>query len=460
MVLQKKPCEGMHMMQNPTEIRTTYFSGIWNWYGMFSFPCANIKIHRLGGLFEHPVLLNAHTIMKRLLRLSPLTLCSVLLTLTQTNVSSQLISPTTPERFSINRRALVTRFNPTRHSTLNATTPMQVGNGDFAFGTDITSLQTFLPFASMASWGWKNDSLPPGRTQADVDGYKGVEWLGNHGREVQYDFGGPADLEAWLRGSPNRVNLGRIGLRVWPSSSEAGDASTGMLEEKDLEEAEQVLDLWTGLLTSRFKIGGVAVKVQATVDLETDTVAVRLESMLVKEGRLGLFVDFPWCEGKEKFSAPFVGLWDVPERHHTELSGASRITHTMEDAVFYADLAGDAFEIARQPQLDAWLLHKYDVRPTTIEGRGRGSFSLSVQLSGRDSTRPVRRTPSPSRVFAATKRGWEKYWAGSGFVDLLTGSTDPRAEELQRRIILSRYLMRVNEAGETPPQEVSWALQC
>ena len=37
---------------------------------------------------------------------------------------------------------------------------------------------------------------------------------------------------------------------------------------------------------------------------------------------------------------------------------------------------------------------------------------------------------------------------------MLTGSSDPRAEELQRRIILSRYLMRVNEAGDLPPQEV------
>ena len=41
-----------------------------------------------------------------------------------------------------------------------------------------------------------------------------------------------------------------------------------------------------------------------------------------------------------------------------------------------------------------------------------------------------------------------------GFVDLVTESTDSRADELQRRIILSQYLLRANEAGDYPPQEV------
>ncbi|GAW03948.1 hypothetical protein LENED_005703 [Lentinula edodes] len=53
---------------------------------------------------------------------------------------------------AIDRHSLVTRYNPTR-ITSNPTTPMQVGNGNFAFGADVTSLQTFLPFATMSSWG-------------------------------------------------------------------------------------------------------------------------------------------------------------------------------------------------------------------------------------------------------------------------------------------------------------------
>ena len=61
---------------------------------------------------------------------------------------------------------------------------------------------------------------------------------------------------------------------------------------------------------------------------------------------------------------------------------------------------------------------------------------------------------SVGEITASSTEAWEGYWSNSGFVDVVTGSTDERADELQRRIILSRYLMRVNEAGDYPPQEV------
>ncbi|KAF8823607.1 hypothetical protein HHX47_DHR9000442 [Lentinula edodes] len=88
---------------------------------------------------------------------------------------------------------------------------MQVGNGDFAFGADVTSLQTFLPFATMSSRGWKNDSPPPNRNMEDVHNYKG-ESRYNHGRLVQYDFGGDPEIEQWLTANLNQVNLGIVGL--------------------------------------------------------------------------------------------------------------------------------------------------------------------------------------------------------------------------------------------------------
>lgn len=76
----------------------------------------------------------------------------------------------------------------------------------------------------------------------------------------------------------------------------------------DLERTSQTLDLWTGIMTSRFEFQGAEVHIQVASDFDIDTIAVTLESELVRQGRLGLFVDFPWNEGKEKFSAPFVGL--------------------------------------------------------------------------------------------------------------------------------------------------------
>jgi hypothetical protein len=64
------------------------------------------------------------------------------------------------------RRKVVRSFNPHRNAS-STTTPLQVGNGNFAFGVDITGLQTFRHFAVQSTWGWHNFSFPdaPGQTE-------------------------------------------------------------------------------------------------------------------------------------------------------------------------------------------------------------------------------------------------------------------------------------------------------
>jgi hypothetical protein len=47
---------------------------------------------------------------------------------------------------------------------------------------------------------------------------------------------------------------------------------------------------------------------------------------------------------------------------------------------------------------------------------------------------------------------WQAFWTRGGAVDF-TGSSDPRAAELERRVVLSQYLSAINGAGELPPQE-------
>ena len=76
---------------------------------------------------------------------------------------------------SINRQRVVRRFNPVRHASSNST-PMQVGNGNFAFGADVTGLQTFQPFNTMSSWGWHNFSLPTEPGQTSMTDFTGLDW--------------------------------------------------------------------------------------------------------------------------------------------------------------------------------------------------------------------------------------------------------------------------------------------
>ena len=102
-----------------------------------------------------------------------------------------LTSPASAQSTAIDRHALVTRYNPSRSfsslsqnasALLNYTTPLSTGNGNLAFNADLTGLHTLLPFPTLSSWGFKNDSLPPNRTLADLAAYRGVRWPAQGGR--------------------------------------------------------------------------------------------------------------------------------------------------------------------------------------------------------------------------------------------------------------------------------------
>ena len=322
---------------------------------------------------------------------------------------------------------------------------MQVGNGHFAFGADVTGLQTFLPFAIMSDWAWKNDSLPPGKTWADVDNYRGVEW-DFHGRLVQYEFDGEPLVQQWLISNPNRVNLGRVGLLFLDSQGKALNVT-----ESDLGNVSQGLDLWTGTMTSRFTFDGQVVVVTTVSAQTSSTVGINVESALLQAGRLGIYLDFPWNDGSLKFSAPFVGVFNMTSNHTTTLSVGGRlpsgtqaqISHTLVNSTFLTSVGSDHFTISRDDP-DA---HRYSIHPSATSK----SFSLSVAYSLPDELVSV---ASYQSIVQESVQTWEQFWEGSGFVDVFTGSSDSRADELQRRIIFSRYLMRVNAAGDASPQEV------
>ncbi|KAK0451429.1 Six-hairpin glycosidase-like protein [Desarmillaria tabescens] len=340
---------------------------------------------------------------------------------------------------AIDRHALVSRYNPTRNAS-SLTTPMQVGNGNFAFGTDVTGLQTFQPFAIMSSWGWKNDTLPQGKTMDDVNDYHGVSWY-NHGRLVEYDFGGDPLIEQWLTANPNRVNLGRVGLVFRSAEGEVLNVTEG-----NLTDVHQELNLWTGTITSGFCFGGEPITVTTTCAQDRDTVGISIESALLSDGQLGVFVDYPWNDGLAMFSGPFVGNWDAPANHTTSIGidvddHNAEITHTLDEASFITSFDSDTFTISR----DSPDAHRYTILP----GDSTATFRLAISYG---ITSPGGRT-SYEATDVSSRTTWDAFWSQSGFVDVFTESSDPRADELQRRIILSRYLLRVNEAGDTPPQE-------
>ena len=76
----------------------------------------------------------------------------------------------------IDRAALVARHNPVI-TKVDYDAPLTVGNGGFAFGADITGLQTFateyhrhgIPVETLSRWAWVTDENPHGYTLADAN---------------------------------------------------------------------------------------------------------------------------------------------------------------------------------------------------------------------------------------------------------------------------------------------------
>ncbi|KAK0488018.1 hypothetical protein EDD18DRAFT_1110635 [Armillaria luteobubalina] len=316
---------------------------------------------------------------------------------------------------AIDRYTLVSRYNPS-HNASSLTTPMQVGNGNFAFGADVTGLQTFQPFAIMSSWGWKNDSLPQGKTMDDVNNYHGASWY-NHGRLVEYDFGGNDELiEQWLTANPNRVNLGWVGL-VFQSAE--GEVLNVMERARPLDRNNYKRILFW-----------------------------RRANYCDNDMRTGLrhHWDYLWNDGSAMFSGPFIGNWDAPANHTTSISTdvdghSAEITHILDEASFTTSFDSDAFTISR----DSPDAHRYTILPRDSTATFRIAATYGIAS-------PDGRT-SYEAMDVSSRTTWDTFWSQNGFVDVFTESSDPRADELQRRIILSQYLMRVNEAGDTPPQE-------
>ncbi|KAE8450264.1 hypothetical protein EG329_006692 [Mollisiaceae sp. DMI_Dod_QoI] len=336
---------------------------------------------------------------------------------------------------SIDRKAVVSQFNPIRYASSNST-PMQVGNGNFAFGADVTGLQTFLPFGTLSSWGWHNFSLPTAANQSSPEDFTGLDWW-THGRLVNYDQPNPAEplISNWLIDNPQRLNLGQIGLWFDPGLN---------ITELDLSGKSQTLDLYSGIMTSQFSVLSSDVQVKTAVDPGSDTVSVQVESDLLHSGKLGIFFDYSYSD-INKFDAPFVGVWNATSMHTTSLQqidGQARITHKIDATTYFTSITWDGDASISGPGSSS---HRYVLQTEPNTG---SSLDLSVNFSP-SLGKPV---PNVKAVTSSSKKWWQEYWETGAFVDL-TSTSDPNATELQRRIILSQYLLAVNSAGHDSPQE-------
>lgn len=338
----------------------------------------------------------------------------------------------------IDRLAVVERHN-IHNVTIDSLSSLSVGNGKFTFTADITGLQTFpdfyaggIPLGTMAEWAWHSLPNPENYSLADV--YRSYDV---HGRKVDYVHQyRPSDgavkwgATEWLRANPHKIHLGVIGLRIL-----MGDGREARIN--DIENADQVLDLTKGILISTFSVEGKQVKVTTVCHPGMDMVSAAVESDLLKEGRLAVKIIFPHA----------VGLWSgfdfgTPEGHETKLMKNEKnlavFERTQDENRYFLTLkhSGEVNELKK---------HYYIVIPGTEETRFEISCLFSRDVPG---TAPQ----DFSTVRDASVKSWEDFWMSGGAVDFSV-CTDPRANELERRIVLSRYLTAIQCSGSLPPAE-------
>ena len=335
---------------------------------------------------------------------------------------------------AIDRHALVARHNVTlRQADLRS--PLSVGNGEFAFTADITGLQTFqddyeksMPLCTQSQWAWHSFPNPDGYGIEDAQTTFDV-----HGRQVPYASQTDAAAGRWLRVNPHRLHLGRIGLALKKSDG---------MEAKlfDLTAIEQTLDLWTGLLTSRFMLESHPVTVLTVCHPCRDLLAVRIESPLIGDGRLQVEMAFPY--GSDSFG-PQTADWESPDAHRTQLNRrgdcrAADLLRVLDDDRYCVGIAWSG-----GAQLAVSAEHHYMLR-----GPGR-ELEFVCEFS---ETTVQEKAPDWSETRAAAAASWKDFWSTGGAIDL-SHSADPRWRELERRIVLSQYLAAIQCAGSRPPQE-------
>jgi hypothetical protein len=356
-------------------------------------------------------------------------------------LSTRVLASPTSSR--IDRTDLVRRHCPVLN-TADIWSPLQVGNGEFGFTADITGLQTFnedylkgMPLGTLSNWGWHSFANPQSYHLGDV-----MRRYNSHGREVPYAEGSesadPSDSSTrmknaseWLRQNPHRIDLGRIGFIL----RKANGTNAAL---NDIKRIHQRLNLLNGQLESSFAFENKPVQVTTVCHPRSSTLAVRIKSPLLLTGRMGVSIGFPYASGAWNNQAD----WDSAERFQTKFNPSQNgaIFECVLDSTRYwvqACWSGNAF----WEKFGLHHFHLFTPRQNELEL----VFSFSPE-------QPSSELPQSEQVLSAAEQFWQELWQSGGAIDV-SASVDPRAGELERRIVLSQYLTAINCSGSLPPQE-------
>lgn len=341
----------------------------------------------------------------------------------------------------INRQSVVARHNVLikEIDTLNSLT---LGNGRFAMTMDITGLQTFpveyskgVPLGTMSEWGWHKF---PSERNYSVE--ETLEYIESHGRKIPYALQWPDNNEACeaadhIRQNPHRIHLANVGWFITKS-----DGSRVAIS--DIKQIEQKLDVWNGELVSKFEVEGTPVEVTTIIGQDNDDIlGIQIKSDLLKEGRIGLTINYPYPTNKFLDEAVNYDIKEQSRLVCNEINPkAFSIQRNLDETKYYTNFTS----LSKLQNI-----HKtgkgFCIKPDSLENTW--AFFISFSENKREISEP------DFHLFREqVYKNYHKFWVSGGMIDF-GNVKDPRANELERRMVLSLYLTKVNCGGSSPPQE-------
>lgn len=339
----------------------------------------------------------------------------------------------------IDREALVARNNP-QVSAFDSLASLSVGNGEFAFTVDVTGLQTFperyskgVPLGTQSQWGWH--SFPNPQNFQPEDALKEFDFGRGHKELYACQFkeaGRQQDASNWLRMNPHRLHLGVVGL-------ELGDS----VEVEDLTDVRQSLDMWKGTVSSNFTLNGVDYEVQTVCHPTLDMISAKV----VDEARSGINLRFPYPTGQHSDDACD---WKANDKHATEVvrqdAQCAVLKRTLDETSYYVTLSWEGKAHLLEKERNYYIL---EPEADTLAFSCRFTSELLKETSDAS---VVETLPTFEETSVESAAHWKEFWTNGAAVDF-SHCTDPRAKELERRVVLSQYLLAIQSAGSFPPQE-------
>jgi hypothetical protein len=343
----------------------------------------------------------------------------------------------------INRKAVAQRHN-VHVNKIDSLSSLSVGNGNFAFTVDATGMQSFpdayangVPLGTQSVWGWH--SFPNTENLRIEEAQKTYEL---EGRRISYTVQ-PKEPERakkaveYFRVNQHRLQLGNIGLEIKKKDGSLATAD-------DIKNINQQLDLWTGIITSSFTVEGIPVKVTTACHQTQDEVSFRIESALLKEKKIQVRFRIPFPNGQWK---------DVGNNWNNETSFSSATQFTDSNAIVSVGLDTTNYRLSLRWN-SAAKLEKQNLNYYIIQPRGENFvFEINCLFNRISKQHSLpKRIPSFTQTQNSTITTYKKFWQSGGAVDF-SAVKDPRAFEIERRVVLSQYLTKIQCSSNFPPQE-------